>query len=251
MKVYFVGAGPGDPELITVKGKRLLETAPVIIYAGSLVHKSLLDYAKPQCQIYNSATMTLEEVIGVIKEAVANNSWVVRLHTGDPSLFGAIQEQIELLDQAGIPYEVVPGVSSFTAAAAAINAELTIPQVSQTVIITRQAGRTPVPEGQQLSALAQHQATLCIFLSIQMLDQVLLELKTGYSPNTPVVIVEKASWPEQRVIEGTLDTISQQVAEADVRKTAMILVGDALRSSGTRSLLYHPQFTHEYRQGEV
>ncbi|MDW7673765.1 MAG: precorrin-4 C(11)-methyltransferase [Bacillota bacterium] len=248
MKVYFVGAGPGDPELITVKGMKLLQEAPVIIYAGSLVNKELLNYAKKDTAIYNSATLTLEEVVDIIKDAVANNLWVVRLHTGDPALFGAIQEQMELLDKEGIEYQVVPGVSSFLAAAAAIKSELTIPEVSQTVIITRLAGRTPVPETQQLASLAKHQASLCIFLSIQMMEEVVKELQTYYPATTPVAIIEKASWPEERIMTGTLETISQQVASAGIQKTAMILVGQFLNAKNYRSLLYHPEFTHEYRE---
>ncbi|MBS4024917.1 MAG: precorrin-4 C(11)-methyltransferase, partial [Clostridia bacterium] len=212
MSVFFLGAGPGDPELITVKGMKLLQEAPVIIYAGSLVNKEILAYASPNAKIYDSASMTLEEVISVVKDAVGRNQWVVRLHTGDPALFGAIQEQMTLLDEENISYEIVPGVSSFLAAAAAVKCELTIPEVSQTVIITRLEGRTPVPESQRLKKLTEHQASLCIFLSVHMIDQVVQELLTGYSLNTPIAVVEKASWPgEEKVIKGTLATISDQV----------------------------------------
>jgi precorrin-4/cobalt-precorrin-4 C11-methyltransferase len=248
MSVFFVGAGPGDPELITVKGMKLLQEAPVIIYAGSLVNKEILAYASPNAKIYDSASMTLEEVISVVKDAVGKNQWVVRLHTGDPALFGAIQEQMTLLDEGKIPYEIVPGVSSFLAAAAAVKCELTIPEVSQTVIITRLEGRTPVPESQRLKKLAEHQASLCIFLSVHMIEQVVQELLTGYSLDTPVAVVEKASWPgEEKVITGTLATISEQVKKAGVLKTAIILVGDFLKLTDYRSLLYHPEFNHGYR----
>jgi precorrin-4/cobalt-precorrin-4 C11-methyltransferase len=248
MKVFFVGAGPGDPELITVKGMKLLQEAPVIIYAGSLINKEILTYASPDAKIYNSASMTLEEVIATVKEAVAQNQWVVRLHTGDPALFGAIQEQMTLLDQEKIPYEIVPGVSSFLAAAAAVKCELTVPEISQTVIITRLEGRTPVPESQRLKKLAKHRASLCIFLSVHMIEQVVQELLAGYTLDTPIAVVEKASWPgEERVISGTLATISTQVKEAGVLKTAMILVGNFLKLTEYRSLLYHPEFNHGYR----
>lgn len=249
--VYFVGAGPGDPELITVKGMELLKEAPVIIYAGSLVNKKLLDYASSEAKIHNSATMTLEEVINTIKDAVRENKWVVRLHTGDPAIYGAIQEQMNLLDKENIKYKIVPGVSSFLAAAASIKKELTIPEVSQTVIITRLEGRTPVPEKQKLSQLAACSASLCIFLSVHMIDQVVTELLSGYEEDTPVAVIEKASWADEQIITGTLATISSKIKAANIKKTAMILVGDFLQANNSRSLLYHPHFTHEYRKSSI
>ncbi|WP_405741012.1 precorrin-4 C(11)-methyltransferase, partial [Anaerovibrio slackiae] len=196
MKVFIVGAGPGDPELITVKGQKLLSEADIIIYAGSLVNPALLDYAKEGCEIHNSASMTLPQVIEVIKNGVAQDKMVVRLHTGDPSIYGAIQEQMDALDKLGIEYKVVPGVSSFLATAAALKQEYTLPGISQTVIITRNEGRTPVPDREKLRSLAEHQATMCIFLSITMLDKVVEELIAGgYEPDTPIAIVQRASWP--------------------------------------------------------
>lgn len=249
MKVYFVGAGPGDPELLTVKGQRLLTEADVIIYAGSLVNPALLKLAKPGCSIYNSASMTLEEVIAVTRDAMAAGRMVVRLHTGDPSIYGAIREQMDELDRLNIEYCVVPGVSSFLAAAAALKKEYTLPDVSQTVIITRGAGRTEVPEKEQLRSLAAHRATMCIFLSVQMIDEVVRELLEGYTPATPVAVVEKASWPEERVVSGTLADIAGKVADAGITKTAMIVVGDVLDGDYARSRLYHPEFSHGYRSG--
>jgi len=249
LKVYFVGAGPGDPELLTVKGQRLLTEADVIIYAGSLVNPALLKLAKPGCSIYNSASMTLEEVIAVTRDAMAAGRMVVRLHTGDPSIYGAIREQMDELDRLNIEYCVVPGVSSFLAAAAALKKEYTLPDVSQTVIITRGAGRTEVPEKEQLRSLAAHRATMCIFLSVQMIDEVVRELLEGYTPATPVAVVEKASWPEERVVSGTLADIAGKVADAGITKTAMIVVGDVLDGDYARSRLYHPEFSHGYRSG--
>ena len=202
--VNIVGAGPGDPELITVKGKRLLEEADVIIYAGSLVPKALLGYAKEGCEIHNSASMSLPEVLEVIEKSVAADKKVVRLHTGDPAIYGAIQEQMDALNKKGIEYQVVPGVSSFLATAAALKQEYTLPGVTQTVIITRNEGRTPVPEREKLRSLAAHKATMCIFLSISMLGDVVKELiEGGYEPTTPIAIVQRASWPEQRIFRGT------------------------------------------------
>lgn len=199
MNVFIVGAGPGDPELITVKGQKLLSEADVIIYAGSLVNPALLDYAKAGCEIHNSASMTLPQVINVIEDSVKQGKMVVRLHTGDPSIYGAIQEQMDALDKLGIEYKVVPGVSSFLATAAALKQEYTLPGISQTVIITRNEGRTPVPDREKLRSLAAHQATMCIFLSITMLEDVVKELIAGgYKPETPIAIVQRASWPEEK-----------------------------------------------------
>lgn len=251
MQVYFVGAGPGNPELITVKGQRLLKEADVIIYAGSLVNPALLELAKPSAAIYNSASMTLEEVADTMKQAVQAGQIVVRLHTGDPSIYGAIQEQMDILDQAEITYEVVPGVSSFLATAAALKQEYTLPDISQTVIITRLEGRTPVPEKEKLALLASHAATMCIFLSVHMLDDVVAELIAGgYTSDTPVAVVQKASWPDQRIFRGTLETIARIVAEGGVDRTAMIVVGKVLDCSYSLSRLYAPEFGHMFRDAK-
>lgn len=251
MSVYFVGAGPGDPELITVKGQRLLAAADTIIYAGSLVNPALLDFAKPGAAIHNSAGMTLDEVIAVTAKAVGEGQTVVRLHTGDPSLYGAIREQMDALDARGITYQVVPGVSSFLAAAAALHCEYTLPEVSQTVIVTRLEGRTPVPEREKLAALASHRSTMCIFLSVHMLDGVVAELVAGgYPADTPIAVVQKASWPDERIYRGTLATIAATVAAAGVDRTAMIVVGNCLAGEYALSRLYSPDFGHMYREAK-
>jgi len=250
MTVYFVGAGPGDPKLITVKGKELLEEADVIIYAGSLVNPELLKYCKKDAKIYNSAPMALEEILQVIKKAVKDNLKVVRLHTGDPSLYGAIQEQIEPLENSGIKVEVIPGISSFLASAAALKQEFTLPDIAQTLILTRLEGRTPVPDREKLSFLAQHQTSMCVFLSVGMIEKVVEELKNHYPLDTPVAVVQKASWPDEKIIMGTLASISEKVLEAKITKTALIMVGKFLEKKFSRSKLYDGQFTHEYRRGE-
>ena len=249
--VYFVGAGAGDPELITVKGQRLLTEAEVVIYAGSLVNPALLALTAPGCAIYNSAAMTLDEVIEVTREAVAAGKKVVRLHTGDPSLYGAIQEQIARLNELDIDWVVVPGVSSFLAAAAALGQEYTLPGVSQTVIITRMEGRTPVPEREKIRSLAAHQTTMCIFLSVHMFGELVQELLDGgYQADTPVAVVEKASWPEQRIFRGTLTTIADQLVAAGVSRTAMVIVGDVLAREFEQSRLYAPEFGHMFREAK-
>lgn len=250
--VYFVGAGSGAPDLITVRGQNLLRQADVIIYAGSLVNPALLQEAKPGCVIHNSAHMTLEQVIAVIEQAHAEDKMVVRLHTGDPSIYGAIREQMDALDVRGIPWQVCPGVSSFCGAAAALGVEYTLPDVSQTVIITRQAGRTPVPEGEEMRKLASHGATMCIFLSASMAQQVQQELLAGgYSSDTPAAIVYKATWPEERVVRGTVGTLAKMSKESGITKTALIIVGGCLGKEYQRSKLYDPTFTTEYRKGET
>ena len=250
-KAYFVGAGPGDPDLITLKGRKLLDSAGVVIYAGSLVNPKLIEGLK--AKVYDSAGMTLEETNAVIKQAVDEGMDVVRLHTGDLSFFSAITEQIYLLKQLDIEYEVVPGVSSLAAGSAALETELTIPEVSQTVIVTRMEGRTPVPESEALKKLASPQATMVIFLSVGMMDKVTAELKTGgYPDDTPVMVVERASWPEQRVIKGTLTDIAEKIKEAGIKKTALIYVGRAIAASDTKpgavSKLYDGGFSHGYRK---
>lgn len=248
--VHFVGAGPGDPELITVKGQRLLKEADIVIYTGSLVPKALITGLS--ATIHNSAGLNLDEVFAIILEGYRAGKKIVRLHTGDPSIYGAINEQIALLQEHDIPFKVIPGVSSATASAAALRTELTLPEVSQTVIFTRRTGRTPVPEKESLDLLASHQATMMIFLSVGMMSDVVQELiQGGYTENTPVAIVEKASWPEERQIRGTLGTIAQQVEEAGITKTAMIAVGDVLAEAPPPALskLYDKGFTHEFRKG--
>lgn len=249
MQVFIVGAGPGDPELITMKGHRLLSEADVVIYAGSLVNPTLLDYTKKGAEIHNSASMTLPEVIETIDTAVGQGKMVVRLHTGDPSIYGAIQEQMDELKKRGIEFEVVPGVSSFLATAAALKQEYTLPGISQTVIITRNEGRTPVPEREKLRALAAHQSTMCIFLSITMLDQVVAELIAGgYEPSTPIAIVQRASWPEQKIVRATLETIVEAIRDKNIDRTAMIVVSRCLGADYELSRLYAPEFTHMYRK---
>lgn len=248
--VHFVGAGPGDPELITVKGQRLLQEADIVIYTGSLVPKALITGLS--ATVHNSAGLNLDEVFAIMLEGFQAGKKIVRLHTGDPSIYGAINEQIFLLRKHDIPFKVIPGVSSATASAAALETELTLPEVSQTVIFTRRTGRTPVPEKESLDLLASHQATMMIFLSVGMIEDVVKELiDGGYTSKTPVAIVEKASWPEERQIRGTLGTIAEQVAEANITKTAMIAVGDVLADAPPPALskLYDKAFTHEYRKG--
>ena len=249
MQVYIVGAGAGDPELITVKGQKLLQKADVIIYAGSLVNPALLDLAKKGAEIHDSASMTLPEVIETIEKAVAKGRMVVRLHTGDPSIYGAIQEQMDALKKKGIDFEVVPGVSSFLATAAALKQEYTLPGISQTVIITRNEGRTPVPEREKLRSLAAHQATMCIFLSITMLADVVKELiEGGYAPDTPIAIVQRASWPEQKIVRATLETIVAEIADKGIDRTAMIVVSRCLGADYELSRLYAPEFSHMFRE---
>lgn len=248
-QVVFVGAGPGDPDLITVKGLKALRKADRVIYAGSLVNPQLLAECRPGIPVHDSAHLTLEEVIDLIKEGMARDEFIVRLHTGDPSMYGAIQEQIDILVEFGITYSIIPGVSSVFAAAAAVEREFTLPEVSQTLILTRMAGRTPVPEREQLAALARHQASMAIFLSVQDIGAVVSELRQGYPASTPVAVVYKASWPEQTILQGTLADIEVKVKAAGIRKTAQILVGNFLASAYARSRLYDPGFSHEYRQG--
>ena len=249
--INFVGAGPGDVDLITVKGRRLLEEADVVIYAGSLVSKEHLEFCKEGCEFHNSASMTLEEVIEKMKDAREKDLKVVRLHTGDPTIYGAIREQIDLLEKIGIDYKVIPGVSSFTAACAAIKREFTLPEISQTIILTRIKGRTPVPEDEDLAALAKHKASMAIFLSVQSIEKVVDKLVEGYGRDTvPVAIVYKASWEDEKILFGTLKDIEAKVKDANITKTAQILVGDFIEGEYERSKLYDPSFTHEYRDAK-
>ena len=247
--VYMVGAGPGDPELITVKGQRIVNEADIIIYAGSLVNKAIIAGHKADAEIFNSASMTLDDVIAVIKRGTAEGKKIARVHTGDPSIYGAIREQMDRLDELGIPFDVIPGVSSFVASAAALKKEFTLPDVSQTVILTRLEGRTPVPEKEKLEDLASHQASMCIFLSVQMIDDVVTRLMKHYASTTPIAIIQRATWEDQKIVMGTLETIAQKVKDENITKTAQILVGDFLGDEYSLSKLYDPSFTHEYRQG--
>ncbi|WP_018085876.1 precorrin-4 C(11)-methyltransferase [Desulfurispora thermophila] len=246
--VYFVGAGPGDPELITVKGADLLRRADVVVYAGSLVNPALLDLCRPGAVIYDSAGMHLQEMVRVMAEAAGEGKVVVRLHTGDPSLYGAIQEQMDALADQGVECRVVPGVSSFFAAAASLKQELTLPEVTQTVILTRLAGRTSVPQHEEMRQLARHQATMCIFLSVHMIRELVAELLAGgYPADTPVAVVYRASWPDERIVRGTLADIADRVTEAGIKKTALIIVSRVLAGNYTPSRLYDAGFAHGYR----
>ena len=251
MMIHCGGAGSGAADLITVRGAKLLGEADVIIYAGSLVNPALLEYAKEGAEIHNSAHMTLEQVIETMKAAEAEGKMTVRLHTGDPSLYGAHREQMDLLDEAGIGYDVVPGVSSFCGAAAALNAEYTLPNVSQSVIITRMEGRTPVPDGEKLRKMASHGCTLVLFLSTSLLDGAVEELLAGgaYTEDTPAAIVYKATWPDQKVWRCTIGTLAETAREAGVKNTALITIGGFLGDAYDRSRLYDPTFTHLFRKG--
>lgn len=252
--IHFIGAGPGDAELITVKGARLLREADVVVYAGSLVDLELVKTYAADAEVYDSAGMTLEETTQVLAEAVIAGKKVVRLHTGDPSIYGAIQEQMEALDRLGVDYQVVPGVTSAFAAAASLRQELTLPEVSQTVIFTRCEGRTPVPERERLSEIARIGATLVIYLSVGVIEKVVEQLLCGaYTPETAVAVVCRASWEDEQVIEGTLADIATKVREAGIERQALIIVGDvlAVRREGlkAKSLLYDGEFSHGFRSG--
>lgn len=249
--IYFVGAGSGAKDLITVRGAELLSQADVIIYAGSLVNPALLEYAKEGCQIYDSAKMTLEEVTERMFKAQQQEQLTVRLHTGDPCLYGAIREQMDILAEHGVEYSVVPGVSSFCGAAAALKAEYTLPEVSQSVIITRMAGRTPVPERENMKRLASHGSTMVIFLSMGLIPSLVESLLAGgaYTADTPAAIVYKATWPEEKVFVCTVGTLQQTAEENAITKTALITVGDFLGDQYQRSKLYDPTFTTEFRKG--
>ena len=247
--VHFVGAGSGAVDLITVRGAKLLSQADVVIYAGSLVNPELLSYTKEGCKIYNSAKMTLEEVIAVIKDAEQAGKTTVRLHTGDSSIYGAVREQFDQLEALHIAYDVCPGVSAFCGAAAALRAEYTLPDVSQTVIITRAAGKTPVPARESIRSLAQHQATMVLFLSTSLTEQLQADLLSGgYSENTPAAVVFKATWPEERIFRCTVGTLHETVTKNGLTKTSLIVVGGCLGDDYMRSLLYDPAFTTEFRE---
>ena len=249
--IYFVGAGPGAPDLITVRGARLLAQADVIVYAGSLVNPALLDGRKEGCAVYDSARMTLEEVLAVMVPAAREGKRVVRLHTGDPCVYGAHREQMDALDAEGIPYEVCPGVSSFCGAAAALRAEYTLPGVSQTVILTRMEGRTPVPEQERMEALAAHGSSMVVFLSAGRLETLSRRLIAGgYPPETPAAIVYKATWPDEKVVRTTVSGLAEAAKRENITKTALITVGGFLGSAYERSKLYDPAFTTGFREGK-
>ena len=250
-KVWFIGAGPGSPDLLTVRGAGFIGEADVVIWARSLVHEGILEYARPDAEIVESTTIPLEGVRGLYERAVEEGLKVARVHSGDPSLYGAVMEQIEVCEELGLEWEIVPGVSSLGAAAAAVGRELTVPEVSQSVIITRRASRTPMPEGEDIRSFARHGTTMAIFLSAakpRVLQEDLLE--GGYAPETPCVVVYKASWPDEEVIECRLEDLADQVREAGFTRQALILVGPGLGAGGTRSHLYSPEFSHMFRQAK-
>jgi len=255
-KVYFIGAGPGDLELLTVKGQRIIQEADLVIFTDSLVNPEVASLAKPRAQVERSAGMVLEDMIALMVTAANQGKTIARVHTGDPSIFGAVLEQAVALRKAGVDYEIVPGVSSMFAAAAMLGAELTVPDLAQTVIVTRMEGRTPVPDGEKLRDLAAHQATLVLFLSITLLGNVVRELQAGgYSKDTPIAVVYKATWPDQVVVSGTLEDIAEKVREARINSQSIIIVGKVLHPSviegeeDYRSKLYDENFTHSYRKG--
>ncbi len=250
MKVYFIGAGPGDPELITLKGLRLLQRSPVVIYAGSLVNPKLLEHCSPEAIIHDSATLNLEQICSLCKQAHKEDKSVARLHTGDPSLYGAVGEQLDWLSEHGIPYEIIPGVSSFCAAAASLGRELTAPELTQSLIITRSSGRTPVPEAEDLSKLAAHRASMAIFLSVNNIEQVVKKLTAGYPESTPVAVVSRASWEDEQIVRGTLADIAAKVRQAGITKTALIIVGEALTHKYKPSKLYAKDFSHQFRRAQ-
>lgn len=250
--VHFVGAGSGAPDLITVRGARLLKQADVVIYAGSLVNRELLQYTKSGCELFDSAEMTLEQVIAAIKKAESEGKTTVRLHTGDSSIYGAVREQFDELERLGIEYDVCPGVSSFCGAAAALRAEYTLPNVSQTVIITRAEGKTPVPKRESIAKLASHRATMILFLSTSLTEKLQKELIAGgYPESTPAAIVYKATWEDERVFRCTVSTLDETAKKNSLTKTALIIVGDCLGESYSRSLLYHPGFSTEFREATL
>jgi precorrin-4 C11-methyltransferase len=261
-KVTFVGAGPGDPELLTLKGRRVLSQADVVVYAGSLVPEEILRHAAPRAELHNSASLTLEEVMDRLTSAARAGKRVVRLHSGDTSLYSAMHEQLALLDEAGVTYDVIPGVSSFQAAAAALQAELTLPEIVQTVILTRAEGETPMPAGEKLVELGRHRATLCIFLSARLAENVQQQLLTAYPPETPTAIIYRVSWPDEKIVVTELSRLAEQMRQQKLSRTVLIVVGSAVgtgaakhrgqpagasRSCSTKSRLYDPGHRHIFR----
>jgi len=252
MTVYFIGAGPGDPDLITVKGAKLVERCPVVLYTGSLVPAEVVARANDEALVLSSEAMDLDKIVAVCKQAYDNNQDVARVQTGDLSIYSSLAETTRRLDELGIDWQVVPGVSSFQASAAALGQELTLPEVCQTIILSRASGRTPVPDKENLKSLAQHEATLCLFLSISLIRKVVRELKEVYSGDWPVAVVEKASHPEQRIIRGTIDNITQQVEAAGIKATAMIIVSKVLQEKDFKdSKLYDNTFSHGFRRARI
>lgn len=250
--VHFVGAGSGAADLITVRGARMLCLADVVIYAGSLINPELLEYTKPECERYNSAELTLEQVLGIIKDSEAQGKRIVRLHTGDSSIYGAVREQFDALDSLGIAYDVCPGVSAFCGAAAALRAEYTLPDVSQTVIITRTEGNTPVPERESVRSLAAHGSTMIFFLSMGVIDRLQTELiGGGYEAESPAAIVYKATWPDERVFRCTVGTLAETAKSNGIKKLALVVVGGFLGKSYDRSKLYDPAFSTEFRKAST
>ena len=252
MKVYIIGAGPGDPKLITIKGAELIERCPIVFYTGSLVPREVIARARPEAKILDSSGMDLDQIVEVLKEAYRNDEDVARVHTGDPSIFGSTAEQIRKMEDLGIPYEIVPGVSSFTAAAAVLGKELTLPELSQTVIVTRAGGRTPMPEKEKLGMLGSHQATMVLFLSVVLIRKIVKELSPHYGEDCPVAVVQKATWPQEKVVLGTLQDIADNVKDAHITETAIIIIGRVLTSRNfANSRLYDPEFTHRFRKGKT
>lgn len=256
-KVYIIGAGPGDPELITVKGQRILSEADTILYTDSLVSADLMRWAKPGAEVFGSAGLNLEEIMAVLVESAREGKIVARVHTGDPSVYGAVLEQLAILKREGIPFEVVPGVSSVFGAAAALGAELTVPELSQTIILSRMEGRTPVPEHEKLRGLAAHRATLVLYLSVGMISKVVAELlEGGYTPETPAAVVQRATWPDQKIVRGTLADIAEKTKESGIRMHALIMVGGVFdpglidETDKYKSKLYDKDFTHMYRRAD-
>ncbi len=247
--IYFIGAGPGDPELITVKGKSIIEKADLIIYTGSLVNPEVLQWRKAEATVLNSAKMALDEITKAMLNACKKGRTVARVHSGDPAIYGAIGEQMEALDREGIEYEIIPGVSSFLGAAAALKRELTVPGITQTIIITRQSGRTKTPERERLTNLSVHQASMALFLSVGAAETVQKDLLTSYPPDTPFAIVYKATWSDQKIFHGRLKDLAKTVAKNKISKTALIFLGKFLESKGEKSKLYDKGFSHEYRSG--
>ncbi|MEK6714516.1 MAG: precorrin-4 C(11)-methyltransferase [Candidatus Omnitrophota bacterium] len=247
-KVYFIGAGPGDPELLTLKAAKIIKLADIVIYAGSLINKTILESAKNGAKLYDSSRMNLEEILGIIRKEKSTDKTIARVHSGEPSIYGAIQEQMDFCDKEGIEYNVIPGVSSFCAAAAGLKQELTLPNISQTVILTRAAGRTEVPKKEDLARLAKIKATLVIFLSVDKIGEVIKKLLSGYGRNTPVAVVYRASWPDEKIVSGTLSDIAVKVKKSGIKKQALIFVGEVLAKAGfKKSCLYNKTFSHGFR----
>lgn len=248
MKVYFIGAGPGDPELLTLKAKRILEESDIVVYAGSLINRDILKFTKKDAVLHDSSTMELGEILEIYKEAKKSARTVARIHSGDLSIYSSLQEQLDWCEKEGIESEIIPGISSFQAAAVTLKQELTLPGVSQTLILTRISGRTEVPARENLKDLARTKATMVIFLSIHEIERVVAQLAEGYGEDTPVAVVEKASWPEERKISGTLGNIAAKVREAGIKRQALIVVGDVLRKTYQKSKLYDANFEHGFRK---